>query len=197
MRISTLFSLAFLVLFVSVSRAGDQFPHLTPCEDVLSDYQFRVDYHLSVRKILYASLSRDPYFRMTVLPSFTPEWVVEIQDPIREVATVKYAVVDGKIWSNDAPEKLRVIERSIQISSELAQLLKQLLDKHLDGVRYAYSESLGLDGTTYHFSNFRTGIGVRTGQTWSPEPQWPTDRLVKVTELLRDLTLVHQDRWNN
>ena len=128
------------------------------------------------------------------MPSFAPEWVVEIQNPMKDVATVKYAVVDGKIWSNDAPEKLRVIEKSTRISSELAQLLEQLLDKHLDGVRYAYSDSVGLDGTTYHFSNFRRGIGVRTGQTWSPDPQWPTGRLVKVTEMLRDLTLAPQDQ---
>jgi hypothetical protein len=206
MRIATFSFLAFLFLFLPVSNAGDglpvkmvlkwaAFPHLTPGDDVLSEPQFIVDYHLLVRKILYAGLSRYPYFRMTVLPSFGPEWVVEIQNPVGDVATVKYAIVDGKIRDNDAPEELQVIERSTRISSDLVQLLGQLLDKHMDGVRYAYADlgSVGVDGTTYHFSDFSRGW-VRTGQTWSPKPQWPTGRLVIVTGLLRELTLAPQDQ---
>jgi len=41
----------------------------------------------------------------------------------------------------------------------------------------------------FHFSGFCRGVGILAGQTWSPEANMPTGRLVALAEALRAYSL--------
>src|SRR4051812_15050608 len=64
------------LLFTLITKAQDQ-PE--PVNGIFSVYDYQFDYYSSVRKILLNKLSDNPEARVLMLPSFSPEIVLDIE----------------------------------------------------------------------------------------------------------------------
>jgi hypothetical protein len=136
-----------------------------------------------------------------VFPSFSPEYLVSV-----EINNLEYYLVfrtcDKSIYNSRNKEKevdaLKLIEKKVKISNEVAQRLNEVLFVTLSQSRYPPIEyltaTLGtitttamvfpirIDGTTYHCMASVTDSNVRSGKTYSPEEGSVMASLVKVVE---------------
>ena len=69
------------------------------------------------------------------------------------------------------------------IENDLANDIAALWEKMLFETRYEKSDSLGLDGTTYHFS-MTSGFQRLAGKTWSPNSQTRAGKLVALSHAM-------------
>jgi hypothetical protein len=99
------FLLGLIFLFICSNSYSDNNPHLVPCRGTLADYDFSLDYHLLIRENLYSNLSLEHTFRMTVMPSFDPEWVIEIGKIDNKTTKVKYIAVEKQIYEQSQMNK--------------------------------------------------------------------------------------------
>ncbi|HEX2586436.1 MAG TPA: hypothetical protein VHL14_15030, partial [Steroidobacteraceae bacterium] len=100
------------------------------------------------------------------------------------ILTVAHAKPNNKVrlknQSKDVAFKSATIPRSV------AERIKELIDKHLDQVRYPKEMRMGLDGESYHFATITPKAGIRYGKTWSPESP-PLATLVELVYALEKL----------
>jgi hypothetical protein len=71
---------------------------------------------------------------------------------------------------------------------------------NFDELRYNNEPVHYLEGTIYSFSSSNENMRksrLRTGQTLSPHYDWPSGRLVKIGELLRNLILAPQAKFED
>lgn len=190
--------LIFFVIQVSTASAIGHQPLLHPAPGIFESFDWHLNYLLKVREILYSDLCNSPAFRMTTLPSFEPEWTIEIEFPQKGPAIVRYVTVKERmIWQNKNPNSLKKINKTSQIPRDLATDIYELIGSNLQVVNYPSNPSMLLDGTNYIFTSFHVGQSYRSGITHSPEREWPTGKLVAVGELLREIALVGENGRNN
>jgi hypothetical protein len=78
--------------------------------------------------------------------------------------------------------KLEVDRSKASISDRSADLLEDVWWQMLGRTRYPVEPEQGLDGTSYRVAHWRTGVGFRSGETWSPEDGTRTKALVSLAE---------------
>ena len=153
--------------------------HLEPVDGIFNCYDFQFEYYSKVRKILFEKLTDSPELRFLVMPSFSPENVLDIEyDRKNDKYYLVYHICEKMIWYNNKWDKTNVFEYRKSINKESVDILKALFKKAISQTRYSESETMGLDGETYYFSYFE--MGLRSGSVWSPPDGTKMDRLIKI-----------------
>jgi hypothetical protein len=164
----------------------ERFDHLDPVAGIFDIYDFQFEYYSKVRKILFEKLTDRPEIRFLIMPSFSPENVLDIEyDRKNDRYFIVYHICEKMIWDNKNWEKTKVFEYRKDINKESVDLIKTLFKISIAQTRYNYSGIMGLDGETYYFSYFE--MGLKSGTTWSPSNGTKMDRLVKIGLKLIDL----------
>ncbi|MEO6873372.1 MAG: hypothetical protein ABI222_00985 [Opitutaceae bacterium] len=174
-------AMAFLFLNSQFLVAQGTETHLEPVNGYLSSYGFDQPYLVSVRNILVGRVVESSPAVMVTLPSFSEETMVYLS--LKDGSTfVVSATTSKSIWSNENADKIVVIEKQKQISKDVADQIRAGFTLATAQTRYPDFAKIGLDGVTYHFSTFATGIGIRAGQTWSPDSGTVCGKLVNLGE---------------
>lgn len=156
--------------------------HLNPAEGYFSAPNHT--YHLRVRETLLADFSTTPLAGLLVLPSFEPEYTLWIGKDWRRYYAI-YRVAKSSIWQalqNPLAASVTVNTYSTELPAELAQELAALFWTALGQTRYAQQSAIILDGTAYYATAFRTGSGLRNGETQSPPTSSKLRGLVDLAE---------------
>ncbi|MFD1096112.1 hypothetical protein ACFQ3Q_10165 [Salegentibacter chungangensis] len=180
--------IVFLILLSLISvhlEAQNNSDHLEPVSGIFGDYDFAFDYHTKIRKVLLKDLSDSPDLRFITLPSFSPEYVLDLNyDKKKEEIYLIFRVCKSKIWYNKNWEKIKVLEYKKKIDKEQYDLIMPLFQNALNGTRYAEEETIGFDGTDYYFIVFDNGI--KAGKIWTPNEKSKMGRLVEIgNELIK------------
>lgn len=172
----------FSLLLLSPYIVGAQSTSFEPVEGYLSSYQFSHEYHTKVRDILLKGITGTPDAMLVTLTSFSPERAVVLSKG--EVISLKCSV---PIWNNDAPDKIKVEKTSVRISKKLSVAVHKLWFDALGTTSYPNESRAGLDGASYYFTSFKTGLGLRAGTVWSPEAKSLPSELLRIAYELPNL----------
>lgn len=191
-----------LVWACIVSQGVAAQDHLEPAEGPYVSESFKKTYNDLVRKTLLTGLADRPTARVIVFPSFSPEYLVSIEVDHPEYYLV-FRTCDKSIWNSKSKEKeaeaLKLIEKKVKISKEIAQRLNEVVFITISQSRYPPIEYLTMtgpgpvsstamvfpirvDGTTYHCMASVTDSNVRSGKTYSPKEGSVMAALVNVVE---------------
>jgi hypothetical protein len=173
--------LIFGILF-TIPIANAQNENLEPVESIFDEYDFRFEYYSLVRKVLMNGMSDTPELRFLIIPSFSVEEVVAIEE-----RNGKYYIVHHKmkksIWYTEKnKEKIGVEKKEIEISKTDKDLYYELFKTAVKNRKYPEKERLGFDGTNYYFSVADNRL--KTGTTWSPSEKSKIGRLTNMGQSL-------------
>jgi len=196
-RILTL--LFILTTIFSVTKIVAQSDHLEPANSVFTILDNQFKYYSQVRNILFKDLDDNPEFRFLVMPSFSPENVLNIGlNHDTKKYFISYHIGNENIWYSENKEKIKVTKRKKEISQESVELIKELYKIAISKAKYIDKSYIGLDGETYYFSI--NDHGQKTGITWSPtegtimkELVLIGKELIKMTEEKETLVSINQD----
>ena len=182
---------------VGYSEAQRNEDQLKPVDGIFGIFNFQYEYGSKVRKVLLNGLTDKPEIRFLVIPSFTPEIVLDIES---KRDSNKYYIVHhickAMIWSDTDWEKIKVVKYKSEIDKESVQLVKSLFEIATSKVKYPEriinsdgSEKFisGLDGVNYYFSIYLTGHGIRSGTVWSPNEESKMGKLVAIGNKMIEL----------
>jgi len=162
-----------------------QSDHLEPTSGIFDCYDFQFEYYSKVRKVLFQGLTNKPLTRFLILPSFTPENVLDIEfDRTNKKYFLVYHICERMIANNDNWEQTKLTKIRKEISKESALLIKELFETAIQGTKYPSTQRIGLDGENYYFT---VNMGkLKTGTIWSPSAGTKMWRLVNIElELIR------------
>ncbi len=159
--------------------------HLRPVRGFFSAYNFQFEYYIKIRRTLFKGLSDSPFIRFQVMPSFSPENVLDIEyDRETDQYYIVYHNGEKMIWKVDDWNNIEIKKYKKTIDKSSAELVKSLFEKAILQTKYADNEIPGTDGTDYYFSI--NDFGTKTGMVWSPSKGSLMGRLVEVgKELIR------------
>lgn len=162
--------------------------HLEPAEDFFNLTDYQLEYYNRLHKVLFKGLSDLPEIRFFILPSFTPESVLEIQYNKESGKYFSvYHIVDKMIWFNKKWKKVKTIKYKKEISKESAELVKSLFKSAIQDARIPAWNNVGLDGTTYIFSY--SDWELRSAYIWTPHEGSKLGYLKNVGVKLMELTI--------
>lgn len=185
---------AIILAFYTTNEIKAQSDHLEPASGIFDCYNYQFDYYSKVRKVLFKDLADSPEIRFLVMPSFTPENVLDIEfDRENKKYYLVYHICEKMIWYNKAWELTKVKKTRKEITKESVELIKKLFETAIQETKYPEEKLLGLDGTKYYFS-----VHTQTGTVWSPSEGTKMERLVnfgyKLIQLVKtDKELVEFD----
>jgi hypothetical protein len=186
-----------------------QSDHLEPANSIFTILDYQFEYYSQVRNILFKDLDDNPVFRFFVMPSFSPENVLNIgMNHDTKKHFISYHVGNENIWYSENKEKIKVIKRKKEISQESVELIKELYKIAISKAKYIEKEHIGADGKTYYTikkdgETYYFSIndqGQKTGITWSPtegtlmaELVLIGNELIKMTEEKESLVSINQE----
>ena len=182
---------------------------LQPSEGFFSWVEPPDPYHATLRAALVGE-HRYRMCQMVVLPSFEREWVVYVvrdeHSPDRVVfkrfkkplwsEMMRLISDDGrkKSYSVGAPAqqmalaqvKVDLDRSTASIGNHTVDLLQEVWWRLLGRTRYPVEPEIGMDGTSYLVASWKTGVGFRSGETWSPEEGSLSRGMVSLAEQLAE-----------
>ena len=194
-----------LVLFCNngTLEAQKTSSHLLPVKGIFGIYDYQFEYYSKVRKVLFNGLTDKPEIRFQVMPSFTPESVLDIERDGGKCYLI-YHICDKMIWNNTSWEEVEVIKFKSEIDSESVRLIKSLFEIATAQVRYPEriinpdgleAITVRVDGENYYFSTYiNDGHGVRAGTVWSPKKGSKMEKLVMIGNKLIELAKSEKER---
>lgn len=172
--------------------AQEEEDHLWPETGILEAFDFSFEYHSKIRKLLFDGLSDSPEIQLAIIPSFTPEEVLNVEfDKKTESYYMNYHICKENIWFHHNWEEIKVQKYRKKINTASAKLLKSLFIEAIYGTRHPASTkyptrvTVRNDGTNYYFSV--ENYGKRSGRTWSPGKESKMGRLVAIGQELTEL----------
>lgn len=178
---------------ISLNSAIAQQNHLIPEVGIFNTTNSHLEYYSNVRKVLFQGLDFRPLARLLILPSFTPESVVEIEfDRTNNKLYVVYQIGEKMIWNNYNLEQLKLTKIKKEITKESAQLIRKLFETAVVCTKESDDEKITMVGenfsvTTKHLSVdgeeyiFTANIPIpKTGTTHSPPAESKMGRLVNI-----------------
>jgi hypothetical protein len=151
-------------------------------------------YYNSLDSVLQTQLGDEYLFRFTVMPSFDPEYALQIES-VEEQYFLKVILFDKNLWYAKDAADINIDECFIELETELAELVlylsRQFVDNKIDSV------SIGgvTDGDLYQFEINENGV-ISCGQIWQPAPDSPLNRFCLLCAHLKDLCLT-ENKSNN
>ena len=172
-----------LILFISsysgILNAQKNENHLEPVGGIYEIYDFQFEYYSKVRKVLFKGLTDSPEIRFQVMPSFTPENVLDIEyDAKNKKYYIIYHICEKMIWYNKDWENVKVNKFKSEIDKDFVELIKKLFGKAISKTRFSENDLLGFDGVQYYFS-FRNSV-TKSGTIWSPKKETNIGKLVEI-----------------
>ena len=187
-----------------IVKAQQTSNHLMPVDGILGSYNYKFEYYLKIRKALFNGLTDNPEIRFLVMPTFSPEYVLDIEhDRGRNKYFIIYHICEENIWYDENWEFLKVIKFKSEIDYESVKLIKSLFEIATSQVRYPERKinpdgseilSIGLDGENYYFSVFIVGHGIRSGMVWTPNKGSKMEKLVTIGNMLIELVKTEKAR---
>jgi len=178
-----------IILLVGVSSniySQGQGEYLEPTQNIFSLYDYQFEYYFKVRQKLLDGLSDSPEVRFLVIPSFTPEYVVDIEfDREQDKYFIKHNICKKSIWYNDNWEKIMVYKFKSELDETSALKIKELFELAIRQSKYPEDEIIGLDGANYYF--FVDSMGIKTATIWSPNEGTNMFELIEIANLLPEL----------
>ena len=171
---------------VNAQEKGD---HLEPVGGIYAIYDFQFEYYSKVRKVLFDGLTDSPEIRFQVMPSFTPENVLDIElDRENEKYFIVYHICEKGIWDNEDWEKVKVKKYRTEIDKESVETIKILFDIAISQTKFPAEERGGKGGGSYYFS-INKFFGLKSGKVWSPSDETQMRRLVDIGFSLVELAI--------
>lgn len=185
------FKFSLTLLFIG-NITNAQSDHLSPLNDIFAIYKYQFEYYSKVRTILFNGLSDRPEIRFLIMPSFTPENVLDIEfDRKNNKYFIVHNICEKMIWSNENWNQSKVLTYKKGISKESVDLIKALFKIAISKTRYSDDGLLGVDGENYQFSI--NDYGIKTGHVWSPGKGSYMYRLVDIGLQLIELTKYNEN----
>ena len=175
-----------LFIFELLNLSAQINDHLEPVNGMLFDYDFQVEYHSKIRKILLKGLTDSPHLRFLTLPSFKPTYVLDIDkefEPDRYFVTFHRS--EKKIWYNKEWEKVKVKKYKSELSKKSAEILIELYKEAINQTKHIKTDVIGFDGTNYFFSVFDNG--TKTGTVWAPSKNSRMGKLIEISNTVIEL----------
>ena len=151
-------------------------------------------YYNSLDSILQARLGDNYLFRFTVMPSFNPEYAIQIESA-EEQYYLKVISFDKNLWYAKDATGINIDECFVELKTELAEqvlyLSRQFVDNKIDSV----SVGSTIDGDLYQFEINENGV-ISCGQIWEPASDSPLNRFCLLCAQLKDLCLT-ENKSNN
>lgn len=184
MKSKIVFILFSLVCLNGLAQTGSgKDDHLEPDNGYFDMYSHRYEYYANIRSILFKGLSENPRVRYMAFPSFSTEYVWQIErDPQSRKNTIVVKWAKESIWETKDKSTITVETWRNSLSQEDADLIAQLYLNALLKTRYVVRNSIGLDGCTYYFTVNESG--KMSGQTWSPQSGSNTGKLVNISQAI-------------
>jgi len=181
----------------NVQRGNNGGDHLEPVRGIYEIYDFQFEYDLKVRKVLFDGLSDSPEVRFQVMPSFTPENVLDIEfDRVKNKYYLIYHICEKIIWYSDEDlENVKVSKFKAEIDKKSVDLIKSLFGTAISQVKFPPTIkegemiSVGLDGENYFFTINEYGYGIKSGTVWSPNKGSKMDKLITIGNQLIELAM--------
>jgi hypothetical protein len=151
-------------------------------------------YYNSLDSVLQTQLGDECLFRFTVMPSFDPEYALQIES-VEEQYFLKVISFDKNLWYAKDAAGINIDECFVELETELAEqvlyLSRQFVDNKIDSV------SIGgvTDGDLYQFEINENGV-ISCGQIWQPAPDCPLNRFCLLCAHLKDGCLT-ENKSNN
>jgi hypothetical protein len=183
--------LIFGILFI-IPTVNAQNENLEPVESIFDEYDFRFEYYSLVRKILMNGMSDTPELRFLIIPSFSVEEVVAIEERKGKYYIVHHKMKKSIWYTEKNKEKIGVEKKEIEISKTDKDLYYELFKTAVNNRKYPEKERLGFDGTNYYFSV--SDKGLKTGTTWSPSKK---SKIRRLTEIGQSLIKIAQSTKEN
>jgi hypothetical protein len=159
--------------------------HLRPETSLFADQS--VGYHRAVSRWLLPEEEIRPGIAAVVcLPSFSPEWAIRIHGSEEEGFTLSLAEAKSQIWCSGNKQDIEISQHHIELEFSIANQLRRIWCDMLRAARYPEVETMGLDGTRYHFFCYEQSRGLLCGHAWSPDPETSPGHLVDLGYTLRD-----------
>lgn len=151
-------------------------------------------YYNSLDSILQTRLGDDYLFRFTAMPSFDPEYALQIES-VDEQYYIKVISFDKNLWYAKDAAGINIDECFVELETELAEqvlyLSRQFIDNKIDSV----SVGSAIDGDLYQFEINENGV-ISCGQIWEPSSDSPLNRFCLLCAHLKDLCLT-ENKSNN
>lgn len=151
-------------------------------------------YYNSLDSVLQTQLGDEYLFRFTVMPSFDPEYALQIES-VEEQYFLKVILFDKNLWYAKDAADINIDECFVELETELAEqvlyLSRQFVDNKIDSV------SIGgvTDGDLYQFEINENGV-ISCGQIWEPAPESPLDHFCLLCARLKDWCLTENKSKN-
>jgi len=191
-----------VLLLVATNAYGAEIQknYLKPELSIFTGFAEITDYYSKLVKVFsraYENKSPENriVIRVIVNPSFSSEYVIGIRQEGDKYIAFKLTAKEN-VWVNiqesrektksgGLPQKKIEVDISeMEVSEQTYKAIKTSWKKMIQNTKYPNELSGGLDGISYHF----TDSNLRSGWAWNPEPESQTGYLVKLTELLGQLT---------
>ncbi len=170
------------MLFLFIKELNGQ--NFEPNKSIFDIYDYQFEYYSKIRTKLYTNLSDNPQVRLIVKPSFSPEYIFQIEKSDSGYLA-KVNIMSESIWYNENYNSIEVNEFVSIISEEDVKLLSKVYLKSIGKVHYPIKESFGLDGVTYNLSAW--DYGLKSGEIWSPNDSLNQTIINITSKLIQDI----------
>ena len=151
-------------------------------------------YYNSLDSIFQTRLGDDYLFRFTAMPSFDPEYALQIES-VEKQYYLKVISFDKNLWYAKDAAGIHIDECFVELETELAEqvlyLNKQFIDNKIDSVSIGST----IDGDLYQFEINENGV-ISCGQIWEPAPESPLNRFCLLCAHLKDGCLTENKSKN-
>ena len=141
-------------------------------------------YYNSLDSVLQTQLGDEYLFRFIVMPSFDPEYALQIES-VEEQYFLKVISFDKNLWYAKDATDININECFVELETELAEqvlyLSKQFIDNKIDSVSIGST----IDGDLYQFEINENGV-ISCGQIWEPASDSPLDYFCLLCAHLKD-----------
>ena len=142
-------------------------------------------YYNSLDSIFQTHLGDDYLFRFTVMPSFDPEYALQIES-VDEQYYLKVISFDKNLWYAKDAANVNIDECFVALESELAEQVLYLGGQFVDNKIDSVSVGGTIDGVIYQFEINENGA-ISCGQIREPVSDSPLGRFCLFCTHLKDL----------
>ena len=176
----------FFGLLFNVQNIQSQNDHLEPTHSILDEGKLLGDYYTLIKKILMNEMSDYPKIRFLIIPSFSTEEVLAIEEKNNKYFIVHHKAENSIWYTKSKKEDINILKKNIEISKEDMELILELFRSAVRNAKFPNENTIGFDGTTYYFTV--EDFGLKTGKTWSPNTGSKMNKLVEIGNSLIELT---------
>lgn len=160
-------SIFVFILLLGFQNSFSQ--NLEPNNSIFEIFDFQYEYYSKIRTELFEDLDYAPEVRLVVLPSFSPEYIFQIEKIKNNnhfLAILRFPEIKIYGTVEHGPVKNSINEYTSTIEKEDVEILKKVYLNSIRKAHYPIKDGMGLDGTSYFLSAW--DYGLKSATIWSP-----------------------------